>query len=145
MKALLRGGLLAIVFTLFCGCAGPGDSQERARKAQGTPVRIEFTRPSWVYEKETALFAMINETRRVLWFDGTDAESPDYQVRGATRLASTNRPALDRIPLLPGEKRHFFVTLTPSPGPVSVGITFYPARSATNGVQVWSSAANVRR
>ena len=138
-------------FVLLTGCEGPrSDALDAKTQRPSQPVRIEFVRAARVFEDGDAMFMMVNDTRQVLWFDGKDPDSPAYRLRagaaagGRSAAAPTNASAgSERIPLSPGQARYFEVQTGNTSGVLSVGVTFYPSRTGTNGTTVWSSPATL--
>ena len=145
MKAILHGcalfGLLALA-----GCQTTSESLDVAAYRQAHPIRIEFARSARIYEEGDALFAMVNDTRQVLWFDGNGPESPAYRLKtGSTTAAERTIPRADdaavfeRVPISPGDIRYFTVSAGKATGAISIGITFYTSRTGTNAIPIWSS------
>lgn len=141
MKAALHFSVLFGLIAL-AGCQSTDRGREDSRA-----VRIEFTRPARIYENGDGIFAMVNGTSRVQWFDGTAVESPAYRLKGGgAEIAGRNAPAPGnrgeapkRFPLSPGEIRYFDVDVGNTTGPITVGITFYPSLTSTNGTVASSS------
>lgn len=150
MKAALRSGVL-LGFMVLAGCQSP-DSMVVGR-GPSQSVRIEFTRPTRIYEDGDGVFAMANGTSQVLWFVGQGPESPAYRLKtGAATASERSTPTAgkrsavpERFPLSPRETRYFEIKTgnANAAGPVSVGIMFYPSLSGTNGTTVWSSPTTV--
>ena len=135
---LILSGLMALA-----GCQSTDRAGEDART-----VRIEFTRPARIYESGDAIFAMRNSTSQVLWFAGQRADAPVYRLRaGGTNVfeseAGNRNGRVARFPLSPGEARYFEVNIGNAVGPSSIGVTFYPSFTGTNGTVVWSLPAAV--
>jgi hypothetical protein len=148
MKAALHFVCL-LGFVALAGCQTSETSALNKLPRQSRSVRIEFTRRAWIYEKADAVFSMVNGTHQVLWFTGQGPESPTYQVKiGSSILSEQNAPAAgkdanapERFALLPGERKYFEANAADATRPASVGVTFYPSRTGTNGITVWSSAS----
>lgn len=124
------------------GCQSPSP---RLPADQVQPAGVEFKRSSRVYEQGDAMFAVMNNSTRVLWFEGKGPEDPAYRLKlGAATGELQNVPVPgpdgmpERFPLLPGESSYFEIAVPPTGEPASVGVTFYPSRSATNGMTMWS-------
>ena len=117
------------------------------RRDDSRTVRIEFTRSARIYENGDGLFTMVNNTSRVQWFTGQAVDRPLYRVKTAGGAAmDRNMPdpdkrtgAPERFPLSPGETRYFDVDIGNATGPITMGITFYPSLTSTNGIMVSSS------
>jgi hypothetical protein len=146
MKAVLLCAVLG--FFALTGCqTSQSDPLDLAARRQAAPLRIEFTRGARIYEDGDAIFAMMNDTRQVFWFPGYGPESPGYQLTAgaATTRAPSSQAGVppDRIPLSPGETRYFEIKTANLTAPISVGVTFYPSRTGTNGTAIWSIPATV--
>ncbi|HWN96192.1 MAG TPA: hypothetical protein VNT99_14245 [Methylomirabilota bacterium] len=137
-------------FLALTGCqAPPSESLDVAAYRQANPIRIEFTRTARVYEEGDALFAMMNDTRQVLWFHGQGPDAPAYHLKTGNSVASQQKAPLvsrdtrepERFPLPPGDIRYFHIETGRAAGPISVGITFYTSRTGTNAIPIGSSPA----
>ena len=140
MKAALHSifwGLLALT-----GCYS---ARETPPNAGPRSPSVELQRPSRVYEEGDALFAIMNNSQRVLWFEGQGPELPAYRLKvGQAVGPEQNAPVAgqggtpERFPLSPGVSCYFHINSAGATQPASVGVMFYPARTATNGFMMWS-------
>jgi hypothetical protein len=126
----------------FTGCQSPSP---QLPPDQAQPAGVEFKRASRVYEQGDAMFAVMNNSTRVLWFEGKGPEDPAYRLKSGQAIGALQNvpvPGLDgaaeRFPLPPGESCYFEIAAPVTGAPASVGVTFYPSRSATNGMTMWS-------
>lgn len=144
MKTALHGILFGAL--ALTGCQSPtGSSLDAAARGQSQSAGIELKRPSRVYEEGDALFAIMNNSPRVLWFEGQGPELPAYRLKAGSAIGpEQNAPvigqggALERFPLVPGASCYFHINSAGAAQPASVGVMFYPSRTATNGFMMWS-------
>jgi hypothetical protein len=129
------------------GCKSPpSEPLDVAAYRQAHPIRIEFVRPCRIYESGDALFAMVNDTRQLLWFLGHGPEMPVARLRAGAAGASEQEAvipgrankSLQRFPLAPRETRYFEIKTGETAGTIQIGMTFYNAFTSTNGIPVWS-------
>src|SRR5258705_1347709 len=129
MKAALHF-LCLLGFMALIGCEPSPPSALNSMPRQSRSVRIEFTRRAWIYERDDAVFSMVNGTHQVLWFTGQGPEAPTYQVKvGSSILSEQNAPAAgkdgdapERFALLPDERKYFEVNAGDATHPASVGV-----------------------
>ena len=146
MKAALFSVLASLI--VLTGCQSPAP-QFSGSEAPVQSAGVEFKRPSRVYEQGDALFAVMNNSTRVLWFEGQGPEEPAYRLKmGGAIGPEQNVPVkgpdgtAERFPLPPGEYCYFDISAADAGGQVaSVGVTFYTSRTATNGFTMWSNPA----
>jgi hypothetical protein len=146
----VKAALGFCVFTALVasGCATrSNDSLDRAARQQANPVRIEFARASRFYEEGDALFAMVNDSRQLLWFLGRGPDQPAYEIK-ANFITDQNAPIAtkgasgrERYPLAPGETRYFTVNAANAPQPLSIGLGFFTSFTGTNTFVIWSGPA----
>ena len=142
MKAAVQTVLLS--FIALTGCQSPSNSPNGTPGQPGA-ADIAFKRPSRVYEQGDALFAIMNNSTRVLWFEGRGPEDPAYQLKVGSAVGPLqNTPVAgpdgvpERFPLSPGGSCYFEIAAPQTGEPASVGVTFYKSRSATDGMLMWS-------
>ena len=140
MKVALNTILLTLLG--FAGCTSTADPMPDVTARSPS---VELQRPSRVYEEGDALFAIMNNSRRVLWFEGRGPEAPAYRLKiGSALSPQQNTPVTgqggtpERFPLAPGASCYFYINSVGAKQPASVGVMFYPARTATNGFMMWS-------
>jgi hypothetical protein len=146
MKAAVHCVLFSLV--ALTGCQSRSPNLTNAAPGQAQSAGIEFKRPSRVYEQGDALFAVMNNSTRVLWFEGRGPEEPAYRLKvGASTGPDQNTPVpgpsgvAERFPLLPGNSCYFEINASNAAGQsASVGVTFYPSRTSTDGFTIWSPA-----
>ena len=130
----------------LAGCKSPpSESLDVAAYRQSNPIRLEFVRPCRIYESGDAVFAMVNDTRELLWFMGQGPELPVARLKLSTSAAEQDAVGagqgakpIQRFPLAPRETRYFEIKTGKAAGTVQVGMTFYNSFSTTNGKTVWS-------
>jgi hypothetical protein len=146
MKVVVHCILFATL--TLAGCRTPSDP--RGAAAAGPASSVQFHRSARVYEDGDALFAIMNHSTRVLWFEGKGPEEPSYRLKvGQTIGQVQNRPVMaadgtpERFPLAPGHSCYFHINAADLVQPASVGVMFYPGRTTTNGFMMWSPAVPI--
>lgn len=141
MKVILHSVHLACL--ALTGCQSPSGDLPAAARASAPGV--EFKRSARVYEEGDALFAVINTSPRVLWFQGQGPELPAYRLKVGASIGPEQNPpilahdgTLERFPLAPGHSCYFHINSTGTSQPASVGVMFYEGRTATDGFMMWS-------
>ena len=147
MKAAVQCVLISLIALAGCQSPSPNPASD---SSQPRSADIEFKRASRVYEQGDALFAVMNNTTRVLWFEGQGPEEPAYQLKLGSAIGPLqNTPVVgpdgvpERFPLSPGTSCYFDIDAPQTGEPASVGVTFYASRSATNGMMMWSPAVTL--